>query len=470
MSRRLKVAKLIFVGAVTAFMSPGARGDVVEMNDGRRFEGEILREDVDIVTIDTKVTPTIRTTLRLARTEVASIERQPLPEGFFDYSPVAPRASDPKAHAPRDTLYLEVPIEGEFGRDIFADGVNAALRYARRYRVRHVVLVVDSPGGDLDEVRATYNLLRQNQRRITFHALVRHCTDGALGVAVWCDSVHVLPGARIGGGSAVSAPPADPGRADEDRILRAQIANEIVRQTSLTGPVAEIVGAMIDPGRTLAGWRDENGQIEIGAAPPAGLPADRLVFGVGSGETLALDYAQAVELGLEPFEGDASALGGVIGLSGWKAESNYGRRVMAETAGRKRREAEDASARFAAAVEDNLRRREALERYLEENLKRAAEWNPSDASYDYYGRRWGWGWRRGKLRLTADSRQRWTQRTDLAMSYLLQAAETVTALERLDREALELGLEPTFDGSELRWVKSDIQTKYDYFAANRDRR
>jgi hypothetical protein len=143
---------------------------------------------------------------------------------------------------------------------------------------------------------------------------------------------------------------------------------------------------------------------------------------------------------------------------------------MAETAGRKRREAEEASARYAAAVEDNLRRREALEQYLQESLQRAAEWNPSDASYDYYIRRWGWGWRSGKLRLTQDSRQRWRQRTDLAMGYLLKAAEAVTALERLDREARTLGLKPSFEGTELGWVKSDIQTKYDYFAANRDRR
>ncbi|MHC4385120.1 MAG: hypothetical protein ACYS0J_20140 [Planctomycetota bacterium] len=72
--------------------------------------------------------------------------------------------------------------------------------------------------------------------------------------------------------------------------------------------------------------------------------------------------------------------------------------------------------------------------------------------------------------MTHDSRQRWRERTDLAMSYLLEAAKTVTALERLDREAKKLGLEPSFEGTELAWVKSDIQTKYDYFAANRDRR
>jgi hypothetical protein len=387
---------------------------------------------VEAVTIDTKLTPTIRTTVRLDRSEVESIERKPLPQGFFDPPPPAARVSDPKAHSAGDTLYLEVPIEGVFGKDVFADGVNAALRYARRYRIRHVVFVVDSPGGDLDESRATYDLLRRNQRQLTFHAIVRECMDGALGVAVWCDSIHVLPGARLGGGSSGS------GRADEDELLRAQIANEVVRQAQLAGPVAEIVGAMIAPERTVAGWRDEAGEIVVGTVPPPELPAGRLIFSVGTRELLVLDHAQALELGLEPLEGGAAELGGAV--------------------------------KFAAAVEDNVRRREALEQYLQECLQRAAEWNPSDASYDYYIRRWGWGWRSGKLRLTQDSRQRWRQRTDLAMSYLLEAAEAVTALERLDREARELGLKPSFVGTELGWVKSDIQAKYDYFAANRDRR
>jgi hypothetical protein len=464
MSSILRAVKAVILAVAAVLMCPGVGADVVQMTDGRRFEGEILSEDAASVTIDTKVTVTIRTTLRLDRSEIGSIERKPLPEGFFDPPPPPPQASDPMAHSPQDTLYLEVPIEGVFGKDIYADGVNAALRYAGRYRIHHVVFVVNSPGGDLDESRATYDLLRRNQRQFTFHAIVRECIDGALGVAVWCDSIHILPGARLGGGSSGS------GRGDEDRLLRSQVAREIIRQARLEGPVADIVGAMIDPDRTLAAWRDEAGEIVVGAAAPPAVPAARQVFRVGPGELLVLDHEQAVGLGLEPLVGGAAELGGVVGLSGWKAESDYGRRVMAETAGRKRREAEEASAKYAAAVEDNIRRREALEQYLEESLKRAAEWNPSDASYDYYVRRWGWGWSRSKLRLTHDSRQRWRERTDLAMNYLLEAAKTVTALERLDREARELGLKPSFEGTELGWVKSDIQTKYDYFAANRDRR
>ena len=53
--------------------------------------------------------------------------------------------------------------------------------------------------------------------------------------------------------------------------------------------------------------------------------------------------------------------------------------------------------------------------------------------------------------------------------YLKQAAQAVTALERLDREGLELGLEPMFTDQDLAWIQNDLQGKYDQVAADRNR-
>ena len=39
--------------------------DVIEMIDGRIFEGEIVEQDDNTVAIDTQITPSIRTTLHL---------------------------------------------------------------------------------------------------------------------------------------------------------------------------------------------------------------------------------------------------------------------------------------------------------------------------------------------------------------------------------------------------------------------
>ncbi len=446
-----------------------ADADVVEMLDGRVFEGEIVEQDDAVVAIDTQITPSIRTTLHLRRLEVRSIEQRPLPDGYFDPPPAAPRVSDPTAFAGGETLYLEVPIAGRFGTDIFADGLAEILRYARRYRIRHIVFVVDSEGGEFEEIEAVYAELRRNRRMFTYHAIVRRCIDAALAVPVWCDSIHLLPGATIGGESSVTG--RDSVNEAEDQLVRAQIANEVVREADLRGDVGAIVRAMIDPFQSLAAWREDDGEIVVGVAPPEGVKDDAIIFQVGPGRLLALSYEQGVALGMKVFDGPVADLGATLELDGWVAESNFGLETMMQTATRKAKQAAEASLHFADVVEENLRRRAILERNLEENLRHVAEWDPTKGSYDFYSRRYVWGWyrRTSRTRMTHDSQMRWQRRTDLTMGYLRQAAQAVRALERLDREGLELGLEPMFTAQDLAWMKNDLQLKYDQVAASRNR-
>ena len=85
-------------------------GDVLKMNDGRLFQGEIINEDGSSVTIDTMVSTTIRTTLTFDRSAIDSIDRQPLPKGFFDPPPVPPRSERTKDFAPQQPLFLEGTI------------------------------------------------------------------------------------------------------------------------------------------------------------------------------------------------------------------------------------------------------------------------------------------------------------------------------------------------------------------------
>ena len=105
-----------------------AHADVVTMKDGRVLEGEILGGGNGTVMLDTMVSPTIRTTLRLDRAQIDDIERKPLEAGFFDPPPPAARVSKAKDFDPRAKLYIEVPIIGRLGTDVFADGVLAAIR------------------------------------------------------------------------------------------------------------------------------------------------------------------------------------------------------------------------------------------------------------------------------------------------------------------------------------------------------
>lgn len=382
---------VVALGLLAIAVTADVRADVVKMIDGRVFQGEIVEQDDNVIAIDTQITPSIRTTLRLPRLDVHSFERRPLPDGYFDPPPAAPRVSDPAKFTGGETLYLEVPIVGRFGTDIFADGLADILRYARRYRIGHIVFVVDSEGGAFEEVEAVYAELRRNRRVFTYHALVRRCLDAALAVPVWCDTVHLLPGGVIGGAGTRTAASRDSAEAAEDELLRAQIANEVVREADLRGEVGDMVRAMIDPFQSLAAWRDADGEIVFDAVPAAGVPDDAIIFQVGPGRLLSLTFDQAVALGVQPFDGGVADLGALLELDGWAPESDFGRRTMTQTAGRKAKDAAEASVRFAASVEEILRRRAILERNLEENLRRVAEWDPSEGSYDFYSRRYGWG-------------------------------------------------------------------------------
>ncbi|MHC4992328.1 MAG: hypothetical protein ACYTGC_15250 [Planctomycetota bacterium] len=456
--------------AIVAMVSLPAVADVVVMDDGRRFEGVIVAEDATQVVLDTMISPTIRTKLSLKRSEIRSAERQPLPQGFFDPPPVPDRAPPPQDRPAEALLYLEVPVMGALGEDVFAHGIDKALRYARRHGVHHVVFVIDSTGqGNLDEARAVSKVLRQYDKALTFHAVIRRCTGPAMIVALWCDSWHVGAGAIIGASSSRWTPRGtDEAARTEELMLRAQLANEVVKQVDLRAPESDLVRAMIDPTISLAAWRNTEDEIVVDPRVPPETPGDRVIFEVGEGELLVLGEEQALTLGARRLDGGMSQLGEQLGLAGWEPESDYGREAMREVAAREQQRAAETSARYSKAVEQNIRRRETLEHYLEESMRLAAEWDPARGNYEYYSRRWGWGWSGGKLKLTGDSRRRWTQRSDITLDYLTKAGRAIVALERLDREAVELGLEPSFKPEDLAWMMQDVQTRFDYLRANRE--
>ena len=65
----------IVVAVALSGLAVTADADIVEMIDGRVFEGEIVAQDDNTVAIDTQITPSIRTTLHLGRLEIRSIEQ-----------------------------------------------------------------------------------------------------------------------------------------------------------------------------------------------------------------------------------------------------------------------------------------------------------------------------------------------------------------------------------------------------------
>lgn len=449
-------------------MGDSATADTVIMHDGRRFEGQILLQDSHVVRIDTVIAG-IRATLTLKRPEIDVVATDPLPVGFFDPPPVADRLSDSASFQASDNLYLEVPIHGSFGHSVFANGLRQVLAYAVRHQIPHVVFHVDSEGGNIDEAKAAYELLKHYDNKLTYHAVVRQCVGDALAVALWCDTVHLYPGSIIGGSNKKWSQRSDKYDPEEESIIRAQVANEVVVQTQqhrrhVRG--SEMVRAMIDPAVQIAIWRGDNNQIVMGATVPPNVPHDQIVLTDGADSVLVLSANQAVELGADSFDGDVKELGETLGLSGWKRESDYGQRAMQEASAERHRRAKEAKSKYEAAAQKNIRRRQTAEQYIEHNLKQAAAWDPSKGSYATYSSRWRWG-SESTTRLTKDSREKWRDHTDASTTYLRQAAKGMKTIKKLDEEAAELGLERTYDPQQLSWMMNDIDAKYKFLQAHR---
>jgi hypothetical protein len=454
---------------------------VVVRDDGRRFEGEIVAEDSEAVSIDT-VIATVRTVLKVKRSEVKSLEKKPLPPGFFDPPPAPERQSDPKAFSAADTPYLEIPVVGRFGKDVYAQGVRAGLMYAARYRIRHIVFFIDSEGfNDLDEAIDAFRALKSYGDRLTCHALVRNCTGDALAIGLMCETLHVMPDGRIGGAPGRLSDVSRKIAAEDEEVVRQQIAHEASRLMQERGKPGRAIRKMIDPAEPLACWLDNSGQPAFGAEPLTDLAKERLVFRSGPGEVLVLDSASLTRLGVPPCEKDVAGLGAALGLPGWKAESDYGRKVMATTATKRTQEADDKSARFAHVTQTNIARREMTDQALQHNIQEAAKWNPTNDSYETYSGRWRWGWG-GRWRwgdddhdepstlFTQESRKKWQMRTDASLLYLQRAAQAAAAMKRLDDEAAKLGLEPTYKPGEIDLMIKDLATKFNTLKAERNKR
>lgn len=455
--------------------TPATFADVVKLKDGRQFEGTIVGDNEATLSIDTVVS-TIRVTLKLDKGEIETHEKKPVPAGFYDPPPAAPRVSDPTKFEDPGSVYLEVPIRGAFGKEVRASGVRAVLTYARAHRIGNIVFTIDSTGGDLDEAQEIYQLLKSQLGKIRLHAIVQNCQGDALAVPSACDTINLLPGSKIGGLGRRLAEISDKLAKEDEGVLRRQLANDLEATAQERGRSGRIIRAMVDPTTKLAAWRDENNEPTLGTMVPEGTAKDRVIFEDGPESVLMLSYEQAVALGLPPFKGGAQDLGKLLDISQWQSESDFGFRTMAKAADDAAKQEAGAHAAFSAKVKNNVTRRETTERSMESNMKQAAEWAPtkeSYATYKSYATHWNWGYGYGGSydtnRLTAESRKKWRDRTDACMHYLIEARSAMKTMKRLDAEALTLGLQPNYKTGELDQMIEDIEVKVTYLNNHRIR-
>jgi hypothetical protein len=469
MTRRMSESSLIawMLVLVGALAASAARADVIRMSDGRVFEGSVVSQDDEWVSIDTVIDGT-RATISLAKSAVKDVDVKSLPAGFFESPPAEPRVSDPKKFKPGTTLYLEVPVVGPIGKTLHADAIGAILTYASRNKIGHIVFTIDSTGGDFDEAVAIYRTLKSRKGATKLHAIISRCAGAALVVPVWCDTLRLLPGGTLGGTGA-GARLGD----DVDDVMAAQIAVKVVADTKRVGVAAEICRALFDPACAFVVWKNAEGAAEVGPEAPAGVPADKVLLKVREGELLQVTRDQAVAFGMPAFSGGAAELGAALKLSGWTAESDYGQKTIARIAVDKAKKSESAEAAKLAKVKKNVVAREETKEFVQRNLDQAKAWSPTKGEYatiqNYWASGWGWGEGYTSNQLTKESQKQWRTRTDACMYYLKQAGKGLLTLKRLDKEAADLGLEPTFKGGEIDATLKDLEVWINALGAHRNK-
>ena len=362
-SRRFVATTLLLLIGLVAAVPVAA--DVVTLHDGRRFEGEIVQKSGAAVVIDTMVAGIRVRELTLERDEIKTIDEEPVPDGFYDPTPVRARASSPKRFDPDATLYLEVPLVGRIGTEVREEGLRRVLLYAQRQDIDHIVLHLDTAGGDIVEAIRIRQLLADHDASFEYHAAVKRCQGDAVVIAVICDTFTALTGAVIGGADDDLQASEDWGVEDE-QVLRSQLADEAGDYLEIRGRArgARLVRAMLDPSRSLAAWRVDGGDIEMGDAPPGGVKSGAVIFASEPDKTLRLESEQLRVLGVQHLDGAISDLGKLLDLKKWQAESDYGTRTMKADAQRARRAESERTRAFERNVKRNIRRRDSANKAL----------------------------------------------------------------------------------------------------------
>lgn len=434
--------------AIAAAFAWPTTGDVIKTRDGREFVGVIVSETSATVVIDT-IVANIRSKVTLRRGEIASLERGPVPDGFFEPArPAAPRdrggATRP-ATTPRRTdpapargaaMALEIPIEGVFGEDIIPLGVANALDKAARRGVEHIVFRINSNGGYVWAAEDIARIMDERAGDFTYHALIEKAVSASIWVALSCDTMHMTPDASIGA-AVVFSQDETTGDAEVDAKMNSAIAANLAARAEAHGFSGDVVRAMVIGDAELWSWTNNAGEVRVGAERPSGArDAQRL----DSRETvLTLTAQQAARIGFaQPVaEPTLDALAEALGDGVWRGAGTTGRVEME----RARARAEPVFKKFRLLIDE-----------INAGIARAKDADPRAYQYtiDYGGN------------LTDKSRRDWERRTDEAIRHWNRVRAALVELERLerDREALKMS----------RWIETvNIQSLFDQVTEHVDR-
>lgn len=457
---------------------PGAE---ITLAGGQVIQGEIVDRTDGWVTIDVDSHEgEIR--MKLAESRIAKVDgAEPAPAS-------EPAAPAPLAGSPHGT-YAELQIRGVVGKEIRAQGVQEAILAARRLGLRHLVFVINTTAAasNADEALAIAAVLAKHRSSMQYHALIEQGIGSGLVFALHAHSLHLMPGAKVGGDRAAVAA-AD----DEALALRADLAYRAAAFAAEAGKSGDLFAAMIDPRRHFCAWRDAQGVVVTGPERPDTIAADAVLAEDADDQVLVLTAEQFVAAGMPLIEA-AAGIGAAIGQANWQDRGQGPAKAYADGNAVGIRRAENAASDTQRRIEQVASRRDKAHQVLLHSIEQARTNDPAKGDYKTVQATSGGGgtWYRhgGHVRppvyrrddgsdgstydthlFTGDSRKEWVWRTDTTLRFLNDALSAAKSLEKLDPAAVELGMDPIFAVGEISQIIGDLRTAIDRVTSQRNRK
>jgi hypothetical protein len=215
--------------------------DLVYFNDGRTLIGEVLQETPEEVeakgTIDGVE---IHSTFK--RSQIASVLRNVS-------SPSSTKVEKVAADAESKGDFLIVPIKGEFGKDVFPLGLITSMEWAVKHKVPRIVMVIDSPGGQVWAAKEMADQMKEQYDKLRFTMVIQNAISASIWPTFASDDLYIAPGGTFGG--AVVYTVTGTGSAQVDEKMNSILAAEVATMAERKGHSGALARAMMLPGQQV---------------------------------------------------------------------------------------------------------------------------------------------------------------------------------------------------------------------------
>jgi hypothetical protein len=313
------------------------------------------------------------------------------------------------APAPPSTLsssgtYYILELEGEFGKEIHAPGIKAALADAKDLGASHFVFLINSDGGHVIDAQAIAKELNERSSDLVYIAVIQKAFSASIWILCHCDHLFYRETGVVG-----AAVIFDRDSTGQATAVDAKFANarwgEIARVAESNGQCPDVYRAMMIQDAELFSW-EEAGARRVGStAPPATATSVRIIDTRESVLALTPSLAESIGFGQRLPNDDIDEIGKLLGLSSWRRVKSTKTDPMRRTG--------TALIEADKQVSERKEQRVAAERLIWTtseklaSLRRSAEDADPDRLVLYYYENSG--------DLTAESRRSWRQQSDIAI-------------------------------------------------------